>query len=98
MDNNTLQMKGIYKEFPGVQALSGVDFELRPGEVHALLGMNGAGKSTLIKILAGIYPKNAGEIYINGNKVEITTPYSAKALGIATVYQDPQMIYVIYRI
>ncbi len=92
MENLTLQMKGIYKEFPGVQALSGVDFELRPGEVHALLGMNGAGKSTLIKVLAGIYQKDAGEIFINGNKVEIQNPSSAKFLGIATVYQDPQMI------
>jgi ribose transport system ATP-binding protein len=92
MENYALQMKGISKEFPGVQALSGVDFELQPGEVHALLGMNGAGKSTLIKILAGIYQKDAGEIFINGNKVEITNPSSAKALGVATVYQDPQMI------
>ncbi len=92
MENYVLQMKGIYKEFPGVKALVGVDFDLRPGEIHALLGMNGSGKSTLIKILAGIYPKDAGEIFINGNKAEINSPNSAKALGISTVYQDPQMI------
>lgn len=92
MSNYSLQMKGIYKEFPGVKALSGVDFELVPGEVHALLGMNGAGKSTLIKILAGIYQKDAGEIFINDERVEIHNPSIAKALGISTVYQDPQMI------
>jgi ribose transport system ATP-binding protein len=92
MENYILQMKGIYKEFPGVKALKGIDFELRPGEIHALLGMNGSGKSTLIKILAGIYQKDAGEIIINGNSVEINNPSSAKALGVATAYQDPQMI------
>jgi ribose transport system ATP-binding protein len=92
MDNYSLQMKGIYKEFPGVKALMGVDFSLVPGEVHALLGMNGAGKSTLIKILAGIYQKDSGEIYVKGEKVEIHNPKAAKALGISTVYQDPQMI------
>ena len=92
MENYSLEMKGIYKEFPGVKALMGVDFALKPGEVHALLGMNGAGKSTLIKILAGIYPMDSGEIYLNGAKVDIPTPFAAKSLGISTVYQDPQMI------
>ncbi len=92
MENYILQMKGICKEFPGVRALKGVDFELQPGEIHALLGMNGSGKSTLIKILAGIYQKDSGEIFINGNKVEINSPSAAKELGISTVYQDPQMI------
>lgn len=92
MSNYSLQMKGIYKEFPGVKALVQVDFDLVPGEVHALLGMNGAGKSTLIKILSGIYQKDAGDILINGTHVEIHNPAMAKALGISTVYQDPQMI------
>jgi ribose transport system ATP-binding protein len=92
METCSLSMKGIVKEFPGVRALAGVDFDLRPGEVHALLGINGAGKSTLIKILAGIYQQDAGEILVAGNKVEINSPLAAKALGIATVYQDPQMI------
>lgn len=85
-------MKGIEKGFPGVKALDGVDFELKPGEVHALLGMNGAGKSTLIKILSGIYQKNAGEIFLDGKKIEITRPEDAINNGIVTVYQDPQMI------
>ena len=92
MENYILQMKGIYKEFPGVKALQGVDFNLKPGEVHALIGMNGSGKSTLIKILAGIYQRDAGDIIINGKKVETINPYIAKELGISTVYQDPQMI------
>jgi ribose transport system ATP-binding protein len=92
MEDHSLEMKGIYKEFPGVKALMGVDFALKPGEVHALLGMNGAGKSTLIKILAGIYPMDSGEIYLNGTKVDIPTPLAAKSLGISTVYQDPQMV------
>lgn len=92
MENYILQMKGIYKEFPGVKALQGVDFNLKPGEVHALIGMNGSGKSTLIKILAGIYQRDAGDILINGKKVETINPYIAKELGISTVYQDPQMI------
>jgi ribose transport system ATP-binding protein len=92
MENYLLQMKGICKEFAGVKALRGVDFNLKPGEIHALIGMNGSGKSTLIKILAGIYQKDAGEVFINGNKVEINNPASAKELGIATVYQDPQTI------
>jgi ABC-type sugar transport system ATPase subunit len=85
-------MRGIVKEFPGVRALAGVDFNLKPGEVHALLGINGAGKSTLIKILAGIYQKDTGSIFVHENEVEINNPLDAKALGIATVYQDPQMI------
>mgnify|MGYP001055088405 CR=1 FL=1 len=92
MEKLALSMIGIQKSFPGVQALAGVDFNLRKGEVHALLGINGAGKSTLIKILSGIYSKDAGEIYIHGRLVEIDEPLEAKSLGIATVYQDPQVI------
>ncbi len=92
METCSLSMRGIIKEFPGVRALAGVDFDLLPGEVHALLGINGAGKSTLIKILAGIHQQDAGEIMVGGKNVQITSPLDAKALGIATVYQDPQMI------
>jgi ribose transport system ATP-binding protein len=92
MNEYSLQMKSISKEFPGVKALTKIDFDMRPGEVHALLGMNGAGKSTLIKILAGIYQKDSGQIFINGNQVEIQNPSVAKDLGISTVYQDPQMV------
>jgi ABC-type sugar transport system ATPase subunit len=85
-------MKGIVKEFPGVKALDGVDFELKSGEVHALLGINGAGKSTLIKILSGVYQKDAGSIYLDDNRIEINNAQDAIKHGIATVYQDPQMI------
>lgn len=85
-------MSGIRKEFPGVLALDRVDFNLRPGEVHALLGMNGAGKSTLIKILSGVYTKDAGTLTLDGKAIEITGPQDAMRLGIATVYQDPEMI------
>jgi ribose transport system ATP-binding protein len=92
METYPLSMKNIFKQFPGVRALSGVDFDLMQGEVHALLGINGAGKSTLIKILAGIYQMDSGEIFVQGKKVDINNPLDAKALGIATVYQDPQMI------
>lgn len=87
-----MHMKGIKKEFPGVKALDGVDFYLKPGEVHALLGINGAGKSTLIKILSGVYTKDKGTIFLDGNQIEINSPQDAMDHGIATVYQDPQMI------
>ncbi len=81
-------MKGIAKEFPGVRALSEVDFEILPGEVHALVGENGAGKSTLIKILMGVYTKTEGSIYIEGAKRDIKSPLHARALGLGAVYQD----------
>jgi ABC-type sugar transport system ATPase subunit len=83
-----MQMRGIRKAFPGVQALDGVDFEVRPGEVMALVGENGAGKSTLIKILAGAQPADEGEILIKGQPVKIPTPRSAQELGIAVIYQE----------
>ena len=87
-----LQMQGISKEFPGVKALDGVDFFLKPGEIHALLGINGAGKSTLIKILSGTYRKDAGTILLDGRPIEINSPQDAMNHGIATVYQEPQML------
>lgn len=92
MTEYRLTMKGIKKEFPGVKALDGVDFYLKPGEVHALLGINGAGKSTLIKILSGVYTKDEGEIFLDGKQLEIDSPQDAMKYGVATVYQDPQMI------
>ena len=85
-------MTGIIKVFSGVRALNCADFTLLPGEVHALLGINGAGKSTLIKVLSGVYQKDAGEIRMNEKHVEFTSPQAAINHGIATVYQDPQMI------
>jgi ribose transport system ATP-binding protein len=87
-----LEMRGITKEFPGVKALDGVDFALKPGEVHALLGINGAGKSTLIRILSGTFRKDAGTILLDGRSIEIDGPQDAMDHGIATVYQEPQML------
>ena len=92
MGDYRLEMSGISKEFPGVKALDAVDFKLKYGEVHALLGMNGAGKSTLIKILAGVYQKDSGAVLLDGNQVEIKSPQDAMNQGIATVYQDPEII------
>jgi len=83
-----LQMKGISKRFPGVQALEQVDFDVYPGEVHALVGENGAGKSTLMKILSGIYPKDAGLIILNGDEVEFNDPIEAQKYGISVIYQE----------
>jgi ribose transport system ATP-binding protein len=83
-----LRMEGIYKSFPGVQALSDCRFELRSGEVHALVGENGAGKSTLMKILGGIYYKDAGHVYLDGKEVNITSPHMAQELGISIIHQE----------
>ncbi|WP_291957155.1 sugar ABC transporter ATP-binding protein [Mahella sp.] len=81
-------MKNIHKTFPGVYALKAVDFELRAGEVHAILGENGAGKSTLIKVLGGIYTADQGEIYIEGKKVDIKSVKDAQENGIAIIHQE----------
>ncbi|WP_461204820.1 sugar ABC transporter ATP-binding protein [Clostridium sp. DL1XJH146] len=85
---NVVEMKGITKEFPGVKALTSVDLDIRAGEVHALVGENGAGKSTFIKILMGVYTKTAGEVFVEGKKIDIKSPLQAQALGLAAVYQD----------
>jgi len=83
-----LRMTGISKRFTAVRALSEVDFRLFPGEIHALLGENGAGKSTLIKVLTGVYSRDAGTVELEGQPVEITSPHHAQQLGISTVYQE----------
>ncbi|KAA0938755.1 sugar ABC transporter ATP-binding protein [Streptomyces apricus] len=83
-----LEMTGIVKEFPGVRALSGVDFRLFPGEIHALLGENGAGKSTLIKVLTGVYSLDGGTVTLNGTPVRFHSPSQAQQAGISTVYQE----------
>jgi ABC-type sugar transport system ATPase subunit len=83
-----LQVKGISKAFPGVQALDKVDFEVYPGEVVALLGENGAGKSTLMKIMSGAYQMDEGEIFIGGKPVTLHNPHHAQELGIAIIYQE----------
>ncbi|MEH1125455.1 sugar ABC transporter ATP-binding protein [Micromonospora sp. CPCC 206061] len=81
-------MTGISKEFPGVKALSDVDFRLVPGEVHALMGENGAGKSTLIKVLTGVYDIDQGQISLDGTDVRFSGPLQAQQAGISTVYQE----------
>ena len=83
-----LEVRNIEKTFPGVRALSGVSFDVRPGEVHALLGENGAGKSTLIKIVSGVYQPDLGSILVNGTQVEFSTPDDARRAGVATIYQE----------
>jgi D-xylose transport system ATP-binding protein len=84
----TLELRGLSKSFGVVQALTDVDFEVRPGEVMALVGDNGAGKSTLIKSIAGIHPIDSGEILFEGEEVHIHGPKDAARLGIEVVYQD----------
>jgi D-xylose transport system ATP-binding protein len=84
----TLEVRGLSKHFGSVQALTDVDFEVREGEVMALVGDNGAGKSTLIKCIAGIHPSDSGEILFEGEPVTIHGPKDAAALGIEVVYQD----------
>ena len=83
-----LEMKNICKSFPGVKALQNVDFQLKAGEIHALLGENGAGKSTLIKVLGGIYIAEEGQIFIDGKQVAITGVNSARANGISIIHQE----------
>src|SRR6476469_9563498 len=84
----TLELRGISKSFGSVQALADVDFEVRAGEVMALVGDNGAGKSTLIKCVAGIYTADSGEIFFDGKPVVIHGPKDSARLGIEVVYQD----------
>ena len=88
MDANALTMQGIVKRFPGTVAVDGVDFDLRVGEVHALMGENGAGKSTLMKTLTGCFDDYEGSIRINGRETVLHSPASAKEQGIGMVYQE----------
>ncbi|MUT67180.1 sugar ABC transporter ATP-binding protein [Paenibacillus sp. NEAU-GSW1] len=83
-----LKLTGIHKQFPGVKALSGVDFRLFPGEIHALMGENGAGKSTLIKVLTGVYAIDEGSVVLDGKPLVIHSPQGAQDAGISTVYQE----------
>ncbi|MFX3632200.1 MAG: sugar ABC transporter ATP-binding protein [Candidatus Pristimantibacillus sp.] len=82
-----LELKAITKQFPGVKALDNVRFQLKPGEIHALMGENGAGKSTFIKIITGVHPQTEGEILFDGERVDFKSPNDAKRLGIAAIYQ-----------
>ncbi len=88
MGDVLVRMEGIEKSFPGVHALSEAHFELHAGEVHALVGENGAGKSTLMKILAGVYSKDAGRIIYKGSEVQIPNPRAAQDLGISMIHQE----------
>ncbi len=91
-DAPLLSMTGITKSFPGVRALDGVDLDVRPGEVHCLLGQNGAGKSTLIKVLAGAHQPDGGHITWHGERVALRSPIAAMRLGIATIYQELDLV------
>jgi ribose transport system ATP-binding protein len=83
-----VQMVGIEKQFPGVHALRSARFDLRAGEVHALMGENGAGKSTLMKILTGVYQEDSGEIIFEGRTVKVPSPKAAQDLGISIIHQE----------
>jgi ribose transport system ATP-binding protein len=87
-DRPILEVRGITKSFPGVRALKNVDLRIWPGEVHALMGENGAGKSTLMKILAGAYRPDSGEILLDGGPVQFRTPHEARLAGIGIIYQE----------
>ena len=91
-DRILIEARKITKTFPGVRALDNVDFELRAGETHILLGENGAGKSTLMKILSGAYAPDAGEVYIDGQKVEVYDPRVAQRMGVSIIYQEFNLI------
>src|SRR5271157_5153912 len=87
-----LSMRGIYKSYPGVQALRGVDLTLHRGEVLALLGENGAGKSTLMRILGGAFPADQGSIAIDGSNIRFHSPEDSRRAGIAIIYQEFNLI------
>lgn len=87
MSEYILELKGITKIFPGVKALDNVQFQLKPGEIHALMGENGAGKSTFIKVITGVHKAEKGQMYLDGKKVDFKGPKDAQAAGIAAIYQ-----------
>lgn len=91
-NNIIVDIKGLSKTFPGVKALSNVDFALRQGEIHGLMGENGAGKSTLIKVLTGLYKRDTGQILYKGQPFELSSPIEAPLHGISTVYQEINLI------
>lgn len=87
-----LEIRNLTKTFPGVPALSAVDFTMYPGEVHAVLGENGAGKSTLIKVITGVYKKDSGHILLQGKEIDPKSPHDAQVLGISAVYQEVNLV------
>ena len=92
MDQTILKMEHINKSFGNAHVLKDVHFELRQGEVHALVGGNGAGKSTLMKIMTGVYSKDSGEIYVGGKLTEINNTNDAKANGLAMIFQEMSLV------
>src|SRR5436309_2536966 len=88
MSEHILQMRNIVRDFPGVRALRGVDLDLKPGVVHAIMGENGAGKSTLMRCLVGIHPPNEGTILFKDREVRIPDPISALRMGISMIHQE----------
>ena len=88
MSKEVIRMEGITKEFPGVKALSNVKFSLNAGEVHALVGENGAGKSTLMKVLTGVYSKDAGKIFLEGREVNFRNVKEAQNAGVIMIHQE----------
>ena len=90
--DSVLEMRHIYKTFPGVKALQNVDFTLKKGEIHALMGENGAGKSTLMKIMTGVYTKDSGKVIIKGEEKEIKSTNDAKENGIAMIFQEMSLV------
>jgi ribose transport system ATP-binding protein len=87
-----LEVRGIKKQYPGVLALKGVDFDVRAGEVHCLLGPNGAGKSTLIKCVSGVVAPTEGEIRVNGELLPVGEPSESMAFGVGTIYQELDLV------
>jgi ABC-type sugar transport system ATPase subunit len=87
-----LRCTGVRKSFPGLVALDNVDFEVREGEIRAVVGENGAGKSTLVKVITGVYRADAGEITLHGRKLHLHGPLDALAQKIAIIHQDPNVI------
>ncbi|MBI2927061.1 MAG: sugar ABC transporter ATP-binding protein [Verrucomicrobia bacterium] len=91
-DTPPICVRALSKSFPGVRALDAVDFTLRRGEIHTLMGENGAGKSTLIKVITGVYPANSGKILFEGRAIQPRSPAEAQQLGISTVYQEVNLV------
>ena len=88
---NIIEVKKVTKVFPGIIALDEVDFELRKGEVHAIVGENGAGKSTLVKTITGVLKQTSGSIYYEGKEINWQSPINAQLAGISAIYQEPTL-------